>query len=1320
VEALLTPGVTRRLLLSDASQSHGRGIDYPPGLQEVNLSEVVRCSKRIVAGAMAFQLGGEQKLLTKCHHEATGPPLKSFLFDVEGDEAGGHSLYTAYAEHVCRALEHVASTFSGLSLHNRVALVVPDQNFRDSLRPVLEAALAQRFSGRAFRLVCAERASADLSAHASAPGDDEAPEEEDQDWCDVACDVNAGGGEWLVFDTIHQLDGLERLIVVGVGLDSKITGDGAACSEAVVPGVATLETRSMLYRAVTRAHLMVVVVNEFLHEGWLEFLGSVRLRDDEAFDSDAAIRRSEAQAVEGVVKAELSKRVAAAATQRSLQLPPAALAALVSDVAAAQERGSELDVAIERVLRLWAHEAQVAVEALLPAFVQVKCDAPEGVAFENLVGRFALALHRGEVINISVFALEVVKTYQATKRDEDISALLDQASEAVSMGRLDTHVIATLSKYVVVALERGEEMRAVDTVFTGWRATLQTLDQRLRAEAGLQDCEVEKVTKTAIAALCSGDTIEQALRNSLRKWRSERRDDGAQEALERAAAGPAGSQPVCRAGGRAMVRGVSRESGLQDKEVVLLFFLPEKSRWAARPEGARKAVLLRPANLESLAPNEKEEAALREVLPILRPFVSAAVAEGVTDSADLAATGAVKRWRVVQAQAAAALEHAAKAQQLRLGDAAAGLARRITEQVWEPKLQPAPMRGSAVLLAPDEQLGDDTNHSEEEDDDDDVDVLGVALDEEVGEAGWQRERPPRDINAELRSEVDGAFFSEAVDSVLTEWAQGERLAQEEAAEIAAALEAEAHSSRLLLTDAAALTLQRKVAAALRRGASLEDAVAAAMREYHKQVVRRQVQQTIWDPSGNHTRRITGVVRFMPFKQSSSDRVDYEMLPDVFAMLPFRQLGEIARVCKRWRAVAADPSWKPELIVYAWGEAAVTGISKACPRPTLLEFSLARPIVQITCANSTTFALTESGEVWFWGRSWLTSLPSSSAPTRIEELSDIVSVSCTPAGYFHGSKQVRGFGCAAITRSGGLYTWGWHLGHLLHRDREVEEPRRIPPSTLQQQGSGGGVCRVLHAVVGLDYLALQVERITNRASDVAQTAASSAVTRTTSVMSVGSFRAAAIRPHELRVWPDLDDVPLRQLVAGCFHCCALTTRGELYTWGNDVGQDGSNGNLLGHGDMEDLARQGQLTGMIVGNVMRPKRVELEALGPVAEVACSSYSTVAITVDGRVFTWGDYDGNALGHNVMPCHIPTWLHTLRWHRIAHGSAAYTNGAVATDDGRVFVWGGNYWEGGIAEGRDDDGPTEVKWGGVPSCYRCSSVALAHRHGFLVFRKEP
>ena len=122
----------------------------------------------------------------------------------------------------------------------------------------------------------------------------------------------------------------------------------------------------------------------------------------------------------------------------------------------------------------------------------------------------------------------------------------------------------------------------------------------------------------------------------------------------------------------------------------------------------------------------------------------------------------------------------------------------------------------------------------------------------------------------------------------------------------------------------------------------------------------------------------------------------------------------------------------------------------------------------------------------------------------------------------------------------------------------------------------------------------------------------------------------------------------------------------------------------------------------------------------EVAASTYANMAISLDGRVFTWGDSDGNALGHAVAECHAPHCLASLRGVQIAHGALSYTNAAAASDDGRCYMWGGNCWQGGIAAGRNATGPTEVAWGGVPKCYRCSSVALAFRHGFLIFEKRP
>ena len=95
--------------------------------------------------------------------------------------------------------------------------------------------------------------------------------------------------EWLVFDTVGQMDGLERLIVICVGLDAPIDAPVSQKKNLISTSPATtatatadtdvsendasdsaptssieMKTRSSLYRAITRAHLMVVVVNAFI------------------------------------------------------------------------------------------------------------------------------------------------------------------------------------------------------------------------------------------------------------------------------------------------------------------------------------------------------------------------------------------------------------------------------------------------------------------------------------------------------------------------------------------------------------------------------------------------------------------------------------------------------------------------------------------------------------------------------------------------------------------------------------------------------------------------------------------------------------------------------------------------------------------------------------------------------------------------------------------------------------------------------------------------------------------------------------------------
>ena len=67
----------------------------------------------------------------------------------------------------------------------------------------------------------------------------------------------------VVFDCIDNFDGCESLIVICVDLDAELNDNDSA--EAKI-------TRSKIYRAVTGAQLMTVIVNKYVKDGWLSFI----------------------------------------------------------------------------------------------------------------------------------------------------------------------------------------------------------------------------------------------------------------------------------------------------------------------------------------------------------------------------------------------------------------------------------------------------------------------------------------------------------------------------------------------------------------------------------------------------------------------------------------------------------------------------------------------------------------------------------------------------------------------------------------------------------------------------------------------------------------------------------------------------------------------------------------------------------------------------------------------------------------------------------------------------------------------------------------
>lgn len=138
-----------------------------------------------------------------------------------------------------------------------------------------------------------------------------------------------------------------------------------------------------------------------------------------------------------------------------------------------------------------------------------------------------------------------------------------------------------------------------------------------------------------------------------------------------------------------------------------------------------------------------------------------------------------------------------------------------------------------------------------------------------------------------------------------------------------------------------------------------------------------------------------------------------------------------------------------------------------------------------------------------------------------------------------------------------------------------------------------------------------------------------------------------------------------VACGEFHTCAISTSGDLYTWG-----DGShNAGILGHGT--DASH------------WIPKRVSgpLEGL-VVISVACSTWHTALATVDGKLFTFGDGKFGVLGHGdresvKYPKEVQSLigLKTLKvacgvWHTAAIVEITTHHGGHSTSK-KLFTWG-------------------------------------------------
>ena len=181
----------------------------------------------------------------------------------------------------------------------------------------------------------------------------------------------------------------------------------------------------------------------------------------------------------------------------------------------------------------------------------------------------------------------------------------------------------------------------------------------------------------------------------------------------------------------------------------------------------------------------------------------------------------------------------------------------------------------------------------------------------------------------------------------------------------------------------------------------------------------------------------------------------------------------------------------------------------------------------------------------------------------------------------------------------------------------------------------------------------------------------------------------------------------EVSAGDYHSCAVDETGALWTWGS-----GTNGKL-GHGDGGEGSSWQGSNWPISARV--PKRVDALAEVRMRHVCAGSRHTLAVSSDGRLFTWGGGSKGKLGHGSVDemlfpeevVLIPSQRVRRKFYntRVRQVAAGTDHSVVLTEGGDVYTMG---WgeEGQLGNGEYSQTPLSgFIWQSVPVPVRSLSV---------------
>jgi uncharacterized repeat protein (TIGR02543 family) len=325
-------------------------------------------------------------------------------------------------------------------------------------------------------------------------------------------------------------------------------------------------------------------------------------------------------------------------------------------------------------------------------------------------------------------------------------------------------------------------------------------------------------------------------------------------------------------------------------------------------------------------------------------------------------------------------------------------------------------------------------------------------------------------------------------------------------------------------------------------------------------------------------------------------------------------------------------------VYSWGAnfsgELGDGTTTDRTRPTLITFSglqAGETIHTVNGGSSHSLAVTSNGRVYAWGNNNNGQLGDETRTDRTRPT--LITLSGLQAGETIHTVNAGSFHSLAVTSNGRVYAWGFNgFGHL--GDGTTTE--RTRPTLITFSGLQAG--ETIHTVN-----------------------------------------------------------------AGSSHSLAVTSNGRVYAWGNN-----NNGQL---GDETRTERT------------RPTLITfsgLQAGETIHTVNAGSSHSLAVTSNGRVYAWGFNGFGHLGDGTRTERTSPTLITFSGlqagETIGSVDAGYSHSLAVTLNGRVYAWGNNF-NGQLGDGTSTDrnSPTLITFSGLQAGETIGSVDAGYSHSLAV-----